>query len=82
MPVATNIKYKDYLKAVRLAAALNFDEFKYISKSGSARRFELYKEGEVVEMWVAHESKFIHSKDFKQTLGHLGMTEEEFRELL
>ena len=78
VPVPTNIKFKDYLKAVKLIVAKKFDEFSYVSKSGSARRFEL-RSGEKITMWVVHEDRYIFSKDFKQTLSNLGVTEDEFR---
>ena len=81
MPVATNIKFKDYLKVVELIAVRKFDDFYFIKKPGSARRLEFVK-GETVLMQVVHEEKYIYSKDFKQTLEKLGVSEEEFREYL
>ncbi|MBI2617868.1 hypothetical protein HYW58_00195 [Candidatus Kaiserbacteria bacterium] len=78
MAVPTNIKFKDYVKVVKLIAARKFDSFSYIKKRGSARRFDFIK-NEKPLMQVVHEEKYIYSKDFKQTLEKLEVTEEEFR---
>ena len=82
MPVPTKIKFKNYLKAVEkiVSASKNFDDYKYIKKSGSARRFEVYKNSEIIEMWVVHEEKYIHSKDLKKTCEHLKVTKKEFED--
>lgn len=78
MPVPTNIKFKDYLKAVKVIAEGKFDKISYIKKSGSGRRFEL-RRGNKITMWVIHEERYIYSKDLKKTLEKLNVTEKEFR---
>ncbi len=81
MPVATNIKFKDFVKVVKLIAARKCDEFSYINKSGSARRFDFVIDSKP-QIQVVHEEKFIYTKDFKQMLAKLDVTEKEFRDYL
>jgi hypothetical protein len=81
VPVPTNIKFKDFVRAVRLIAARKCDEFAYVKKSGSARRFDFVLNGRA-RIQVVHEEKYIYSRDFKQMLEKLEVTEKEFRSYL
>lgn len=80
MPIQTQIKFKDFLKAVIKHGNQKFGKLKKVNKSGSARRFDLYKdENDDVpfRMWSVHESEYVYSDDFKKTYEGLGITKDE-----
>ncbi len=85
MAVQTNIKFKDFMKAIEKCALQRFEKYNIIPKSGSARRIELFKkktDKDPCEMWVVHESKYVYSDDFKKAYTKLGITKKEFLDII
>lgn len=83
--VQTKYKFKDFIKAVEICAAKRFGSYNIISKPGSARRIELFKDKKdsiPSEMFVVHEDKNIWSDDLKKAALHLKMTKEELEEVI
>ena len=86
MPVPTNVKFKDFLKAIVIIAVRKGWECKIIRGRGSRFRFELFNDNnEPFEMWTAHEDrkvKKVYSKDLKKACDNLKVTEEYFKKLI
>lgn len=85
MPKETQIKFKDFLKAVETYANNNFGKLNIIQKRGSGIRFELFNnENDNIpsEMWVVHEAKYVYTDDLKKACDKLGITKDEFEKIL
>ena len=85
MAIQTQVKFKDFMKAIEKCATQRFGKYDIIPKSGSARRIELFKEKtdkEPCEMWVVHEEKYVYSDDFKKAYTKLGISKEEFLDII
>jgi len=85
VPVQTNIEFSDFLKAIKIIASQKFKAISIINKPGSGRRIELFlRENDPFpkEMWVVHESKYVYSKDLKKACSHLGITVNQFEEIV
>lgn len=82
MPVATNIKFKQYVKAVFTIVENKGWECKYKCKGGTERRFDVLKDDNLVTFWCVHEAKVIYSDDLKKAFIKLGVTKEYFENLI
>lgn len=78
--IPTKYKFRDFERIVCKIAEEKDFYIKIINKSGSARRFEVFKNGDYlkpISFWVNHEAKFIYTRDMKKCLEPLGITEEK-----
>ncbi|MDK2948962.1 MAG: hypothetical protein PWQ56_127 [Patescibacteria group bacterium] len=76
----TKYKFRDFKRIVCKIAEEKDLYIKIINKPGSARRFEVFKNGDYlkpISFWVNHEAKFIYTRDMKKCLKPLGITEEK-----
>lgn len=81
MSVETNIKFKDFMRAVEETASKLFWDYNIIEKRGSGIRIELFQnktDKKPTKMWVVHKSKRVYSGDFKKAYSNLGLTKTEF----
>ncbi len=85
MPRQTQIKFKDFIKAIEKCAGQRFSKCNIISKKGSARRIELFRKTNdsiPCEMWVVHEDRYVYTKDFKKAYTKLGISEQAFLKIV
>lgn len=85
MAIQTNIKFKDFIKAIEKCAVQKFEKCIITPKRGSARRIELFKkkiDKDPCEMWVVHENKYVYSDDFKKAYTKLGISKKEFLDII
>lgn len=88
MAVATKISFKDFLKAVPILAERSGFLCRYFPTKGSKRRFELFRtkdDEKPTKMWVVHEdlkTKKIYSDDLKKACKEIGVTKEDFEDLI
>jgi len=85
--IPTEIDFDDFLKAVDVLAKSKDLVCKMSRGTGSAIRFDLFRNGERVpfQMWVVHEDKKerkIYSQDLKKACRALGTTKKDFKELI
>lgn len=85
MPKQTRIKFKVFMKAIERCAAQRFGKCNIIPKRGSARRIELFRQKtdkNPIEMWVVHQNKYVYTWDFKKAYTKLGITKQEFLDII
>lgn len=85
VPIQTRILFKNFVKALEVCAEKKNIYIRIVSKPGTGRRIELFKDtkGESpFDMFVVHEARFLYSGDFKKACTVFGFTKQEFLKIL
>jgi len=84
MPKKTQIKFKDFIKAVEKIADENFHSSNFINKSGSGIRIELFEKGNNIpcSMMVFHRDKYVHMGDLEKACKNLKVSVDFFSKVI
>lgn len=85
MPKKNQIKWRIFQKVVRKQLKVKFAKYEITEKKGSGIRYEAFSSvaaKKPSEMWVVHRDEFVHKGDLKKTCDHLGITTDEFLDLI
>jgi len=81
----TQIRWRDFIKAIEKCANQRFEKCDIIPRRGSKRRIELFRketDEKPYTFWVVHEDRYVYSKDLKKACNHLEVSKKEFSEII